>query len=560
MNFLKERQGQLDGVVICGGEPTINPDLPELIKEIKDMGFLVKLDTNGTNPAMLKSLIESNLIDYAAMDIKGPKEKYCQIAGSNIDINLIQESIDILKNSELDFEFRTTVVPNFIDQQDIKNMAQWISQDKPGQLKYYLQNFFPNKTLDPEFEKLHPYSLSDLKQVQQEISPLFKHCGLRGQLILFDKYAFVVYFYILKNNMNIEFPVFKTKTDGVTKTFDMSDPVSRREYFNAKCGDEIIKIKEFFDNGNTFVAYFLGKKNSGKGTYCKLFSEIVGPDRVVHLSVGDLVRNANEAAKDPAQLAEIKKFMEENYRGFMSIDECINALMSRDVGSLLPTEFILALTKMEIAKHPRKAIFLDGFPRQMDQVTYSLYFRDLINYRQDPDFFVMIDIPNTIIDARIKSRVICPICHTPRNTILLRTKEIGYDKDNNNYYLICDNPGCEGFGKEKMVGKEGDDKGIEAIKDRLATDETLIEKAFGIYGIPKILLRNSVPVDVAKDMVDDYELTPEFVYSYNQAENKVDVTEKPWTVKDDKGTESFSLMPPPVVVSMIKQMAKTLGL
>ena len=180
MNFLKERQGQLDGVVICGGEPTINPDLPELIKEIKDMGFLVKLDTNGTNPAMLKSLIESNLIDYAAMDIKGPKEKYSQIAGNNIDINLIQESIDILKNSGLDFEFRTTVVPNFIDQQDIKNMAQWISENKEGQLKYYLQNFFPNKTLDPEFEKLHPYSLSDLKQVQQEISPLFKHCGLRG--------------------------------------------------------------------------------------------------------------------------------------------------------------------------------------------------------------------------------------------------------------------------------------------------------------------------------------------------------------------------------------------
>ena len=179
-DFLKERQGQLDGVVVCGGEPTINPDLPELIKEIKNLGFLVKLDTNGTNPGMLKGLIDARMIDYVAMDIKGPKEKYSQIAGQDIDVNLIQESIDILKNSGLDFEFRTTVVPNYIDNNDIKNMAQWISQGKEGQLKYYLQNFFPSKTLDPAFQSLHPYSLGDLKQVQKEISPLFKHCGLRG--------------------------------------------------------------------------------------------------------------------------------------------------------------------------------------------------------------------------------------------------------------------------------------------------------------------------------------------------------------------------------------------
>ncbi len=359
--------------------------------------------------------------------------------------------------------------------------------------------------------------------------------------------------------MNIEFPVFNTKTSGVTESFDMSDPVSRKKYFQAKCGQETEKLKVFFDQGNTFIAYFLGKKNSGKGTYCKLFSEIVGEERIVHLSVGDLVRKANEDAKDPSKLAEIRQFMEKNYRGYMSIDDCIKALLSRDVGSLLPTEFILALTKMEIAKHPRKAIFLDGFPRKMDQISYSLYFRDLINYRQDPDMFILIDIPNTIIDARIRSRVICPICHTPRNTNLLRTKEIGYDKEKNEFYLICDNPQCEGYGKARMVGKEGDDKGIEAIKDRLATDEELIEKAYGIYGVPKVLLRNSVPV-AQKEAVDSYELTPEFVYSYDQISGRVNVEEKAWTIKDDKGNEVYSLMPPPVVVSMIKQMTKILGL
>ncbi len=359
--------------------------------------------------------------------------------------------------------------------------------------------------------------------------------------------------------MNADFPVFKTKTQGVSEIFDMSDPLSRKKYFQAKCGGEIERLKTFFADGNTFIAYFLGKKNSGKGTYSKLFSEIVGEDKVVHLSIGDLTRKTNEDVKDPAKLAQLKDFMEKNYRGYMSIDDCVNALLSRDIGSLLPTEFVLALTKMEIAKHPRKAIFLDGFPRKMDQISYSLFFRDLINYRQDPDMFILIDIPNTIIDARIKSRVICPVCHTPRNTNLLRTKEIGYDKESKKFYLICDNPKCQGYGKEKMIGKEGDDKGVEAIKDRLATDEELIEKAYGIFGVPKILLRNSVPLD-KKDFVDDYELTPEFVYSFDQASNSVKVEEKPWTIKDDKGNEVYSLMPPPVVVSMVKQMTKVLGI
>ena len=359
--------------------------------------------------------------------------------------------------------------------------------------------------------------------------------------------------------MNVEFPVFKTKIEGLGKKFDVADPEQRREYFQAKAGKEIEKIKNFLDSGNTFIAYLLGKKNSGKGTYSKIFSEIFGMDKFIHISIGDLVRQNNQELLDEktkdAKISELKKY----YRGYISFEDAIDAVLGRSTSNLLPTELILAMIKSEIAKNPKKAIFIDGFPRKLDQISYSLYFRDLINYREDPDFFILIDLPNTIIDARIKGRMICPICHTPRNLNLLRTKEIGYDKTQDKYYLICDNPDCSGYGKERMIAKEGDELGIEAIRDRIAGDEELIEKAFTIYGVEKVLLRNSVPVD-KKDFVDDYELTPEYVYKRNQANGEIEVTEKLWTIPDDKGVPSYSLMPAPVVVSMLKQIVDILKL
>ena len=172
-SFLKERQGLLEGVVICGGEPTINNDLPKFIKKIKKMGYLVKLDTNGSNPKMLKKLIENKLVDYVAMDVKLPKEKYSKIL--NVDVNNIQKSIEILKKSKIDYEFRTTVIPTVLDKKDILKIAKWIS----GAKKYYLQNFRPEKTLDPKFEKMKPYPDKYLLNIQKAISPFFEICEIR---------------------------------------------------------------------------------------------------------------------------------------------------------------------------------------------------------------------------------------------------------------------------------------------------------------------------------------------------------------------------------------------
>ncbi len=110
----------------------------------------------------------------------------------------------------------------------------------------------------------------------------------------------------------------------------------------------------------------------------------------------------------------------------------------------------------------------------------------------------------------------------------------------------------------RLEKKEGDEAGIEPIRERLNTDEELIKKAFNLYGIPKILLRNSVPVDVAEDYVSEYELTPGYHYEWNEEEGKVEIKETPWVIEDDNGVKSYSLMAPPVVVSFIKQLADLL--
>ncbi|UZE93470.1 MAG: anaerobic ribonucleoside-triphosphate reductase activating protein [Candidatus Nealsonbacteria bacterium] len=179
-NFLKDRKGLLEGVVICGGEPTINRNLAQFIKKIKDLGYLVKLDTNGSNPVMLKTLIGKKLIDYVAMDVKAPKEKYKEVVGllgcwTDKILRNIEKSINILKESKIDFEFRTTVIPNLLKKEDILKIAHWI---KPAP-KYFLQNFKPEKTIDPKFEKIKPYPQEYLLEIQKAISPFFDICQIR---------------------------------------------------------------------------------------------------------------------------------------------------------------------------------------------------------------------------------------------------------------------------------------------------------------------------------------------------------------------------------------------
>lgn len=348
------------------------------------------------------------------------------------------------------------------------------------------------------------------------------------------------------------FPVFKTKIEGLSRKFDLTDPKEREGYFELKAGPEIKKLREYLKK-NTFIAYLLGKKNSGKGTYSKMFAEITAPDRVDHLSIGDMIREVDKDLRDEDRRKELVAFLEGNYRGFIPLKEIVSTLEERNTKVLLPTELILALVKREIAKREKKAVFIDGFPRDLDQINFALFFRDLIGYRADPDIFILIDVPRAVVDERIRWRRVCPLCQTSRNLKLLPTSKIEYDEEKKEFYLVCDNPNCQGA---KMVSKEGDELGIEPIKARLERDEKLMERALLLQGIPKIFLRNSLPVEAAKEYVDDYEITPE--YHYQKTNGEIKIEEKPWVVSDDEATPSYSLLPPPVVVSLIKQMVEVL--
>ena len=177
-DFLKKRQGILDGVVISGGEPTVNKDLPKLIKEIRDLGFKIKLYTNGTNPQMLKELLEDGLIDYVAMDIKNVQTKYLETAGlseKNVQIlENVQKSIDILKKSKVDHEFRTTIMKNYHNIEDLEEINKLIGKDE----KYFIQNFEDSEyVLDHNIE---PFSEKELKEIKNKLTKNFQRTSVRG--------------------------------------------------------------------------------------------------------------------------------------------------------------------------------------------------------------------------------------------------------------------------------------------------------------------------------------------------------------------------------------------
>jgi len=165
-NFLLERKDFIDGICMSGGEPTLYPDLPAYFKEIKDKGFLIKLDTNGTNPKLLKNLLDFSLVDYIALDIKSSLDfdNYSKAAGirDKILLEKVKDSIGLIMNSKVDYEFRTTVVPLLHSEEIIMEIARYIS----GAKKYVLQNFSPlEKTLDPSFQKIKPYSDEKIKEL-----------------------------------------------------------------------------------------------------------------------------------------------------------------------------------------------------------------------------------------------------------------------------------------------------------------------------------------------------------------------------------------------------------
>lgn len=140
MDYLSKRKGVLDAVCISGGEPTMMNDLEEKIRDIKSLGYEVKLDSNGSRPEVLKKLLEEKLIDYVAMDIKNSQEKYAMTAGVLLDIHKIEKSIEILKSSQIPFEFRTTAILEYHTLRDFEEIGKWLK----GAPKYFIQRYIDN--------------------------------------------------------------------------------------------------------------------------------------------------------------------------------------------------------------------------------------------------------------------------------------------------------------------------------------------------------------------------------------------------------------------------------
>jgi len=179
-DHLKKQRGWIDGVCITGGEPMLHSDLPDLCSKLKEMGFLVKVDTNGTNPMMVKELMGRGHIDYIAVDIKAPLtvEKYSRATGIDAEklLGKVEETVKILMGSKMDYEFRTTVVPTLHEEEDIKEICDGVK----GCKKYVLQKFdvgLGKTTIDPDFSKLKPFTDEEMKTfltIAQKILPNVK--------------------------------------------------------------------------------------------------------------------------------------------------------------------------------------------------------------------------------------------------------------------------------------------------------------------------------------------------------------------------------------------------
>lgn len=175
LQFLKRRKDLIEAITITGGEPTLHSDLPNFIKQVKDMGYLIKLDSNGTNPEMLKEILSKNLIDFVAMDIKNSFSKYQETVNRKLNIEKIKKSIKLIIDSNINHEFRTTLVPIIHTKEDVLNMTKIIK----GCQTYVLQNFKSTKTVDPAFTKSRSFTQKEMLEFKKIAKSQIKDVKIR---------------------------------------------------------------------------------------------------------------------------------------------------------------------------------------------------------------------------------------------------------------------------------------------------------------------------------------------------------------------------------------------
>lgn len=176
LSYLDSRKGWLEGICITGGEPLIHEDLEVLLFLLKERNLLVKIDTNGSFPFRLEKLIQKKLVDYIAMDVKAPLEKYEEVVRSKVKTENIKRSIEIIKNSGLEYIFRTTVVPGLVDKEDIKKIGEMLK----GAKIFQIQQFMPNNTLDSHYRQKRPYTREEIHGFAKIAELYFKEVRIEG--------------------------------------------------------------------------------------------------------------------------------------------------------------------------------------------------------------------------------------------------------------------------------------------------------------------------------------------------------------------------------------------
>ena len=174
MAFLEQRRGKLDGVCVSGGEPTLQPELPGFLERLRSLGYAVKLDTNGTNPGMLKELLRDGLLDYVAMDIKNSPERYAEACGGVDVLDMVRESADLLLDGTAEYEFRTTVCKPLHTGKELEEIGRWLR----GAKRYFLQAFVDSGKLVSGGVQAHTYE--ELARLQQAVLPFIPNTELRG--------------------------------------------------------------------------------------------------------------------------------------------------------------------------------------------------------------------------------------------------------------------------------------------------------------------------------------------------------------------------------------------
>lgn len=176
LSYLDGRQGWLEAICLTGGEPLLHEEVEDLVRVVRERGLLVKLDTNGSFPERLEGLLAAGLLDWVAMDVKAPLERYREVTRSNVDVESIVRSTDILRNSSVRHTFRTTVVPGLVGREDVVKIGEWLN----GAADYLIQQFVPQTTIDPAFLEVKPFSRAELEDIVAAAKPFFQDARVEG--------------------------------------------------------------------------------------------------------------------------------------------------------------------------------------------------------------------------------------------------------------------------------------------------------------------------------------------------------------------------------------------